>query len=78
MPIAPLRLIRAVIIYSRESIPLGAQDQAQDWRYPARIMTGQRTVRACAGNNLSKAETAHYTLLGGRWTRRQPLSLEKS
>lgn len=36
------------------------------------------TVRAFAGNNFLNAETAHYTLLGGRWTRRQPVSLEKS
>ena len=36
------------------------------------------TVRAFAGNNFSNAETAHYTLLGGRWTRRQPVSVEKS
>jgi 3',5'-cyclic AMP phosphodiesterase CpdA len=32
------------------------------------------TVRAFAGNNFSNAETAHYTLLGGRWTRHQPVS----
>jgi len=36
------------------------------------------TVRAFAGNNFLNAETAHYTLLGGRWTRHQPVSLEKS
>jgi 3',5'-cyclic AMP phosphodiesterase CpdA len=36
------------------------------------------TVRTFAGYNFSNAETAHYTLLGGRWTRRQLVSPEKS
>jgi 3',5'-cyclic AMP phosphodiesterase CpdA len=36
------------------------------------------TVRAFAKNNFSDTETAHYTLLGGRWTRHQPVNLEKS
>jgi 3',5'-cyclic AMP phosphodiesterase CpdA len=36
------------------------------------------TVRAYAGNKFSDAETAHYTLLGVRWTRHQPVNLEKS
>ena len=35
------------------------------------------TVRAFTGNNFSEAETAHYTLLGGRWTRHQPVRLER-
>ncbi len=35
------------------------------------------TVRAFAGNDFSDAETAHHALLGGRWTRSQPLSLER-
>ncbi len=29
-------------------------------------------VRAFAGNDFANAETAHYTLLGGRWIRHQP------
>jgi 3',5'-cyclic AMP phosphodiesterase CpdA len=36
------------------------------------------TVRAFAGNSFLNAETAQYTLLGGRWRRGQPVSLEKS
>jgi 3',5'-cyclic AMP phosphodiesterase CpdA len=36
------------------------------------------TVRAFAGNSFLNVETAHYTLLGGRWTRHQPFSLQKS
>ena len=36
------------------------------------------TIRAFAENNFSNAETAHYTLVGGRWTQRQPVGLEKS
>ena len=35
------------------------------------------TVRAFTGNNFLNAETAHYTLLGGRWTRHPPVSLER-
>ncbi len=35
------------------------------------------TVRAFTGSNFSDAETAHYTLLGGRWTRHQPVRLER-
>ena len=35
------------------------------------------TVRAFTGNNFLNAETAHYTVLGGRWTRHQPASLER-
>jgi 3',5'-cyclic AMP phosphodiesterase CpdA len=35
------------------------------------------TVRAFAGNSFLNAGTAHYTLLGGRWTRHQPVSLER-
>jgi 3',5'-cyclic AMP phosphodiesterase CpdA len=30
------------------------------------------TVRAFTGNDFLDAETAHYALLGGRWTRHQP------
>ena len=35
-------------------------------------------VRAFSGNNFFTAETAHYTLLGGRWTRDQPVTLERA
>lgn len=35
------------------------------------------TVRAFTENNFSNAETAHYTLLGGRWTRHHPVGLER-
>ncbi len=35
------------------------------------------TVRAFAGHNFLDAETSHYTLLGGRWTRHQPVRLER-
>ena len=35
------------------------------------------TVRAFTGNNFFNAETARYTLLGGRWTRDQPVTLER-
>jgi hypothetical protein len=35
-------------------------------------------VRAFTGNSFLDAEIAHYTLLGDRWTRHQPVSREKS
>jgi 3',5'-cyclic AMP phosphodiesterase CpdA len=35
------------------------------------------TVRAFIGNNFLSAETAHYRLLGDRWTRLQRVSLEQ-
>jgi 3',5'-cyclic AMP phosphodiesterase CpdA len=35
------------------------------------------TVRAFIGNNFLNAETAHYRLLGDRWTRLQRVSLEQ-
>ena len=35
------------------------------------------TVRAFTGNNFLNAKTAHYTLLGGRWMRHPPVSLER-
>ena len=36
------------------------------------------TVRTFAENSFSDAQTAHYALLGGRWTRHQFVSPEKS
>jgi hypothetical protein len=35
------------------------------------------TVRAFTGYNFSNAETAHYTLLAGRWVQHRPASLER-
>ena len=35
------------------------------------------TVRAFSGTDFLTAETVHYALPGGRWTRHQPVTLER-
>jgi 3',5'-cyclic AMP phosphodiesterase CpdA len=34
-------------------------------------------VRAFSGSDFVDADTAHYTLIGGRWTRHQPVKMER-